>query len=115
MTALPLTTLISQQSTKTVKFRTKIARFGDGYSQRAADGINNKIDSWNIIWDNLTETEMDTIVAALDSVGGHDILTWTPFSESTEKKFILSDGYSFSALSGNIYKVSTTLEQVFDV
>jgi phage-related protein len=115
--ALPLTTKLSNSSSKSTSFKTIKAQFGDGYSQRAADGINNKIDSWSISWENLSSADKDTVLTALDAVGGYDYLTWTPFGESSSKKFILKDGsYSVSHVEGGTYfTISTSLIQVFDV
>jgi phage-related protein len=115
MTALPLQNKISQESSLGAQFRTKISQFGDGYSQRTPDGINNKIDTWNISWKHISSIEKNNIVTILNSVGGHDVLTWTPIDETVEKKFIISEGYSISTSGGDVYSVSTTLKQVFDL
>ena len=114
--ALPLTSLLSTNSGKQTSFKTIKAQFGDGYSQRAADGLNSKVDSWSLSWPNLSSTDKETIITALDAVGGWDYLTWTPFGESTEKKFIVKDGYSISYVEGGAwFNVSTNIVQVFDV
>lgn len=115
--ALPLTDKLSGSSSKHTTFRTIKAQFADGYSQRAADGTNAKVDSWSISWENLSSADKTTVLAALDAVGGWDYLTWTPFGEASSKKFILKDGgYSISHVEGGTYfTISTTLIQVFDV
>lgn len=74
-TALPLPNKITNDSDKTTSFRELLGQFGDGYQQVAPNGINNKIDSWNIVWGVLTESEMHTVESALDSVGSWGILT----------------------------------------
>jgi len=116
-TALPLTSQLSTTSSKQTTFRTLKAQFGDGYSQRAANGLNAKVDSWSITWEHLSSTDKDTVLAALDSVGGWDYLTWTPFSEASSKKFIIKDGsYSVTHIEGGTwFNISTQLIQVFDL
>lgn len=114
MAALPLPTRISQSSAGTKKYRIIKAQFGNGYQQRGKDGINNKMASWNVLWENVTETEMDTIVAALDATNGTTNLTWTPPDEATDKKWIVS-GYNINPLSGSIFTVTASLEQIFDL
>lgn len=115
--ALPLTSKLANSCTKQTAFRTLKAQFGDGYSQRAADGTNATIDSWSITWEYLSSDDKDTIVSALNSVGGWDYLTWTPFGEATSKKFVLKEGsYSITFSEGGTYfNISTGLIQVFDV
>ena len=115
--ALPLTSQLSTNSSKQASFKTIKAQFGDGYSQRSADGLNSKVDTWSITWEHLSSADKDTVITALDAIGGWDYLTWTPFGESSEKKFILKDGgYSVSHVEGGTwFTISTSLVQVFDV
>lgn len=112
---MPLTDKILIESSKTVKFRTIKASFGDGYSQRAADGINSKVDSWEVRWGALTREEMSTIESALDSIGGHGIIKWTPCGETVEKRFINSNGSYSRNRVGSIYAIAVSLEQVYDI
>jgi phage-related protein len=112
--ALPLTSYISQASSKSRKNRVLKAQFGDGYEQVAPDGINNKIDMWSIVYDNLSSTDRGTLWTFIDGVGSWDIVTWTPIGEGTQKKFrITPDGASEQVKAGNVYSVSFTLQQVF--
>ncbi len=117
-TALPVTNKITVNSTKSVSFRVKAATLGDGYTQTAADGINNKIDTWEVEWGALTLTEKNTVEATLDLVGASGILTWVPMNESVSKKFRMStDGYrrSLDGKLSNVYKITCKLVQVFDL
>lgn len=112
--ALPLTSYISTTSTKQRKHRTLSAQFGDGYSQEAPDGTNSKYDEWNIVYQNLGQTDRDSLWTVLSAVGAWDYVTWTAFGDSTSKKWkITSDGISESIQSGNIYSVTFKLRQVF--
>lgn len=115
MAALPLTTKLSQSSSRKTAFRTLISQFGNGYEQRTPDGINTKLDTWNIQYENLSTTEKNTVLAVFDAVAGWDVITWTPFGEASSKKFRLEDGYSFTPKSGDLYDISATLKQIFDV
>ena len=114
MAALPSQNRISQSSVGQKKYRITKAQFGNSYQQRAKDGINNKIATWNISWENITSTERDTIVAALDGTNGVDSLTWQSPDSLTVDKYIVK-GYSVNPLSGNIYTITTSLEQIFDL
>jgi phage-related protein len=115
--ALPLPDKIAQGSAKVnVVPRIITAEFGDGYSQRAADGINNLPETVEVRWIPVLKTDKDTIVNALNATGGWDYLTWTPPAESTAKKYVMTpEGYSVELISGKYYVVSVMLRQVYDV
>jgi len=115
MTALPLADAIHLNAGQGVKHRTRVTQFGDGYSQRVADGINSRVERWNITWPALTAADLQTVTATLDSVGAHGVLTWTPPTAATEKKYTLTpDGYSVEPQGAGLYSVRATLNQVFD-
>ena len=61
----------------TVSFRNKSAKFGDGYEQRARDGINNKSESWPLTFVGGADKIMP-IKKFLDAHAGADPFYWTP-------------------------------------
>jgi phage-related protein len=111
--ALPLTTHISQSSSGQYRNRVLQAQFGDGYDQSAPDGINNRASEWSVRYDNLTTSEKNTLVTALNTVGSWDYLTWAPPGEATKKFKVTRDGYSVNAVSGDLWNISFTLAEVF--
>jgi phage-related protein len=117
ITALPLPEKIGLESSKSTMFRELAAQFGDGYQQVAPNGINNKIDSWSIIWSALTLTEVATVESVLNSTGSWGILSWTPYSETSKKYRMTKDGYARIAKGkGNgVYSITCKLIQVFDL
>lgn len=59
------------------KLRILKAQFGDGYVQKAADGMNNKVTSWNIsVYDTIEA--ITPITDFLDWHGGYKAFYWTP-------------------------------------
>lgn len=119
-TALPLPDRISPESTRQAIFRDITAQFGDGYIQSAADGLNSKTDRWNIIWNNVSESEKDTIVNALNFEGSWGVLTWRPFDEAAQKKWRLEKpGYNIrygaTASGRRRYVIDCVLVQRFDL
>lgn len=117
MTALPLTNLITQSSAKTVTFKTITAQFGGGYMQRADDGINDKREMWIIQYDNLNQTDRDTLWVFIDIVKTSKIIEWTAPGDLVEKKWIIDPENTISeqAKAGSIYTVSFTLRRMFDL
>ena len=111
--ALPLTDRISQSSTKKRINRVIRCQFGDGYEQVRVDGINNKVDTWELMFEALNSSERDTLTNFLDAIGGWDYFTWTPVGEPAAKKFKVTDGFSETPLSGNLYTITFTAKQFF--
>ena len=76
-----------QGCTKNLKPRVLSAKFGDSYEQRAADGINNKLETWDLTFSLKTKAVVDSIEDFLSSRNGVTSFDWvTP--EGKTKKFI---------------------------
>jgi len=54
-----------------------IARFGDGYEQRLADGINSIQESFSVTFNNRTKEEIDDITGYFASLKGVTAFTYT--------------------------------------
>lgn len=112
--AMPLTEKISQSSSRSIKYRVLKAQFGNGYAQVAPDGINCKVENWNIRYENIEKVDRDTVVDFLDTVAGWDLITWTPTNDTLEKTYrVTAEGYSEQSMAGTIFTISFNLEQVF--
>jgi len=101
----------SNGSAVNVEASIREAKFGDGYSQRFADGINNLPRMWNVQFTNFQTTDADAIVAFLRARGGYESFDWTPPSGAAGKFFCRSwsDGHD----SFGIRSISATFEEVF--
>lgn len=53
-------------------------QFGDGYEQRAIDGVNATRQIWSLSFRNVTKAKADQIVAFLANVGSVTAFIWTP-------------------------------------
>lgn len=58
--------------------RVRTVAFGEGYEQRAADGINNNLQTWDITFSKRTDTEIEAILAFLTLAGGVSSFDWLP-------------------------------------
>jgi phage-related protein len=112
--AIPLPSKISLESTKKTTFRQVAAQFGDGYTQVAPNGLNNRIDTWDIVWGGLSSSEKTTVETAINSIGTWGTFLWTPCDETIQKKFRISGDISYQR-EGTRYKVTLSLKQVFDI
>ena len=61
------------------KYRTESNEFGDGYEAITPDGLNNIVESWNVVWENISNANADDIDDQLDTFMG------TPFEWVTPK------------------------------
>jgi phage-related protein len=98
------------EPTGTTKFSTVSAQFGDGYSQAAANGINNKADSWPLTFLGIS-AEIQPIKDFLDSLQGYKSFYWTPPLRS-QGLFRCAE-YSFKPYGGDIYEITATFAEVF--
>jgi len=66
------------------------SHFGDGYSQRTADGINTNPREWDVSFAFDSEATMDTIDDFFETKAGVTAFTWTPPGKP-EGTFICSE------------------------
>jgi len=90
----------------------RVARFGDGYEQRVAFGLQQNPKVWNLTW-NVSETDSDTIEAFLDARGAVEAFEWTPLGESTEYKWVCEQ-WTKSIPYNNRATINATFRQVFE-
>lgn len=112
---LPLTNKLSEGTVRQRSYKTLITQFGDGYSQRAPDGLNATRDTWDIVYADLTAANRSSILTFTDAIGNWDFFLWTARGDSTQKKWRITTEIKESCIAGHIYSISFTCEQVFDL
>lgn len=71
-----------------VQPRVLVAQFGDGYTQRAGDGLNTLRRRYDSLrWDNLTAAEADAITGFFAARGGVEAFFWTPPDSQVTAKY----------------------------
>jgi phage-related protein len=68
--------------------KVKTSKFGDGYEQRVADGINNDLDKWAISFTNRSGVNVQAVYDFLKARGGEESFFWVPRGESTPRIFV---------------------------
>lgn len=94
--------------------KTKRAKFGNGYSQRAPDGLNTIPDMWQVSFSARhfgDETEL--IINFLKAQKGAAYFLWTPPRSSTQIK-VICEKFSRRPAAGPYDDVTATFEQVYD-
>lgn len=90
------------------------AQFGDGYSQRASDGLNYQTREVNLNWDALEEAAFDYINDFFDGLDGGEAFTYTLPMESTAMNWeYISKRVAFRGY--NIRSLSVSIKRVFDI
>lgn len=67
----------SVNTRQTTQPRVRIARFGDGYEQRVADGINTRQETWNLTFNGITDELASEIDAFLVAQGAALAFDWS--------------------------------------
>ena len=60
-------------------------QYGDGYSSRLVWGLNQDLKEYSLRWDNLSESNANTIESFLEARGGSESFNFTPPEESSRK------------------------------
>lgn len=102
----------SYNPTATRKPRVKVAKFGDGYEQRLADGINTIAEVWQLTFAARTNAEAGQIDDFLKARAAVENFDWTP-PNGLAGKYICRE-WSRTPTHGNAETITATFEQVFE-
>ena len=102
-----------------VSFAILKANFGDGYSQRARDGINSKREALSISFNNREYKEGNLIAKFLDTKQGLNFnltLTDTAVGEedNTEVLRVTCDGYNLVYINDTTVSIQATFNRVYE-
>lgn len=104
----------SQQTQRTLKYRTLEYAYGSGYKAILPDGANAQIDTWTITWDNIGPVQSAALEAWILSVppwitwnGDGTILPAANVYRQTE------DGYQKQPMDAGVNAFTLNVEQVF--
>lgn len=85
------------------------AVFGNGYVQRARDGINNIPEAWDVSYDDLEDDDANTLEAFFEGLGGVDPFTWDPNPKGVTANYVATEwARSFDEEGKNGLKVKFT-------
>ena len=102
------------------KHRVLTAKFGDGYEQRAVDGINNLNETYTLTFKTRPKADIDDIVAFLDSKQNVTKFTLTlPDTNNTTRSGerdvkVVAETYTTNYEYDDFYTLNLTLRRVFE-
>lgn len=92
--------------------RVRTAQFGNGYTQRAADGINNETQSWNLTFTG-KKARIAEILTFLRAQQGYKAFIWsTPFDGP---RHFTCSSFTPTHLGGSAWALTATFEQTYQV
>jgi len=62
---------------KNISTKVRLAKFGDNYEQRQADGVNPFVKVWNLEFTQRLDAEADAIILFFETAKGVDSFDWT--------------------------------------
>ena len=92
------------------QFSTRKIQFGDGYTQVAGNGLNNRTQSWDLTFTG-NESMISAIKQFLDSHKGYRSFQWQPPLEPTG--LYRCENYKPVALGAGLFDLTATFEQAF--
>tara|TARA_Y100000401_G_C8138935_1_gene133900 strand:- start:140 stop:484 length:345 start_codon:yes stop_codon:yes gene_type:complete len=94
--------------------KTRVSSMGDGYEIRVNVGLNQNPKQWALRWQNISETDADTISAFLDNRASDGAsFDWTPPDTTTSYKWVCAS-WTKSIPYLNRATISATFRQVFE-
>lgn len=105
----------SYGSPVSTELRVRSMAFGNGYGQDVKDGINNKKETYSLLFDKMTDVDFAAVIAFLNATEGSAYFLWTPpmAGHNTEKKFKCKK-FEDESLQYNCNRITAVFEQVFD-
>lgn len=101
---------VRHDANHTVQHRVLSANFGDGYIQRAGDGINTKTTSWDLSCTG-SLSFIQQVQAFLDAQGGYKAFLWSPPGQAPA--MFVCAGYKLQSKGAGIYAMAFTFEQTY--
>lgn len=89
------------------------AEFGDGYMQRALDGINTEVEEWTMSFKDRPKAEVDTLITFFDGLNYVDHFEWTPPDENTAKQWIQNGEYEVSYSGYDTRSLTVPIKRVY--
>jgi phage-related protein len=101
--------------TRNATQRVLVAKFGDGYEQRAVDGINVKDEQINITFNNRAASEINLIAAFFDVNAAKSFdLSISDHTSTNSVIKVVCDTYNLSYPRETIHSLSATLRRVYE-
>lgn len=107
---------LSYGTAMTQNYRRKRVDFGDGYSQRARDGLNVAPQQWQLSWLRISDADTETLRVFFEAQAGVGIIDWAPYNQNQALPLKwTATGWSARPAGYKIQDCGITLTQEFDL
>lgn len=110
---MAITFLPKGDDTLNEETRVLAVQFGDGYKQTAPDGLNNVVTRWQVTFDGLIKSEVNTLLAELRQAKGSGPVQWQSPLDTAPQNYRIGS-WTVTAYSGQIYAVACPLELIIE-
>lgn len=110
MTAPIFTWSVGYGTAMDITPRALSAKFGDGYEQRVADGINYALEAWNVVVNSVDSGGVSPVEQFLHTQGGVTAFQWT--TPTGRVALFVCRSWKRDILSPTVSKVSGKFEEV---
>lgn len=107
----------SEGTSLQIQYNQSVAKFRDGYSQRALLGLNARKKIWTVVYKAIEPEEADEVEEFIeDRFGGVEPFFWTPpGADDPEEWILVPDSYRRTPLIGGMaVDITMTFEESFD-
>lgn len=104
----------SYNSSTSFEPRVLVAKLGDGYEQRTADGLNITPLKGTLNFESLTKTQLDAIVDFMAAKNGIESFFYT-FPEEVSARLIICQKWDKVWKTSSAYALQLTVREVFDI
>lgn len=97
--------------------RLREVRFGDGYTQRAPDGLNPFEDTWDLLFDQVDDAignSIETFFKARATTLGFEAFTWTPIWFVGAAIKVVCKRWTRTRVDLGISTLTATFERVYE-
>lgn len=101
---------VSYDASASIEHRVLEARFGDGYAQRAGDGLNTRKSTWDLSCTG-SASFIEEVKAFIDAHGGYKAFTWSP--RNHPPALFTCAGYKIRSRGAGIAALSFSFEQTY--
>lgn len=111
MQILPSKPLPSTSSSDTTEFKTNSVVFGNGYQQDRPDGINDEVVTWQVVYENISRAEYESLVEVLKAAKSWDTIRWADPNGVIRLYKMTPKGYS-KTQTANLFTLRFELKSV---
>ena len=110
-TVLPIEPGISYGSSKQTRGAATVVQFGDSYETRGVFGITQPILNVTALWENINDTDANTLEALFEEWNGQQSFTWTFPNETVSRRWVC-ESWSRTATGTNVSTLSAEFRRV---